>query len=139
MHAAANRSSDRPLFAASILIILGRLGLAIAICYGLLSIAFQYPLKPIRVSVALSLSLGFLLAAACLLRAYVWLVDIVVQCIALGALLLGVVVVRLYFHRTPHFVTSYEISALGMCLLGFGLSVLWLRRRRRKSWLGGIF
>ncbi len=133
MHAATNRSSDRPLFAASALIILGRLGLAIAICYGLLSSVFQYPLEPIRLLLGFSISAAFLLAAARILRAYLWLADIVVQCIAFGALVLGAVVVRLYFGRTPHFVTLYEVSTLGMCLLGFGLGVFWLRSRRRKS------
>lgn len=127
------RPSDRSIFIASALIILGRIGLIAAVCQGLCVFFFDIPWDPVRLWLVFSISLVLLIVGARLVRAYLWLIDTFVQSIAFGTLILAAVIARHYFGRAPFFLTAYEISILALCLMGFGASVFWLRRRGYRS------
>jgi hypothetical protein len=123
--------SEKKKFLASILIIIGRLCLIASVSLLLFAVAIGYQIQPLRIATGILGAIFVLLIAGNLVESYSWIVPIIVQSFAFGFLVLGVLMVRLYFSRDPHVTASHEQLALAVSLAGFISSVLWLRNKRR--------
>jgi hypothetical protein len=131
-HARQNRPSDTRLLAGAVFVIVGRLVLVIASGFGLTYVTFQSGLNPLRILLGFAIAVLILVVAAYLVREFRWSVEMPVFGLAGGTLILGAALIWLYLHREPHYLTLYEASILAICFCGFGLSLFWLRRGRRK-------
>jgi len=126
------RSSDKKLFLISALVIIGRTILVVVASYLPFVVFFDYSMPVERLAIAFAISAAILLCAARLSNGYLWLLDVLVQCMAVATVVLVAAIVRVCVGRTPYSVTSSEAITVVVSLLGFGLSVSWLRRKRPK-------
>lgn len=125
--------SEKKIFLASAFIIVGRMGLFTSACLILVALALSYPIQSIGLFIAIPLSLLLFLVAGCLLGVYSWIIDILVQSIAFAFLVLDAVIVRFYLGRDPHSILSHEIVVAAASIVGFVLSIYWLRHRKRRG------
>lgn len=123
--------SDKKSLLAAALIIIGRIGLFVAIPLILFALVFGYPIEPLRVGLGIITAYLLLLVAGYLIEAYLWIIDILVQSIAIGFLILGATIIRLYFASSPHSVSPDKVVVLMVSIVVFILSVFWLQRKKR--------
>jgi hypothetical protein len=126
-----SRRIENRLFWASALIIVGRLGLFIPVCLSIFALVLGYPIKTEVLALTVPISIVFLLIAGHLIEAYLWLVSIIVQSIALGFLLVDVHILRFYIVRDPYFLLPQEFLLFASCAAGFSVCFFWLLRKRR--------
>lgn len=123
--------SDKKSLLAAALIIIGRIGLFVAIPLILFALVFGYPIEPLRVGLGIITAYLLLLVAGYLIEAYLWIIDILFQSIAIGFLILGATIIRLYFASSPHSVSPDKVVVLLVSIVIFILSVFWLQRKKR--------
>lgn len=101
--------SDKKSLLAAALIIIGRIGLFVAIPLILFALVFGYPIEPLRVGLGIITAYLLLLVAGYHIEAYLWIIDILFQSIAIGFLILGATIIRLYFASSPHSVPRIKL------------------------------
>lgn len=122
------RSSDRRLFAASALILVGRIGLLVVVVHALLGLLLHHQAMPLRGVVMLVVAVLLLAVAAALLRDRDLLPQVGLQVVAAAGLLSGVVLlVRLGFRDWRLLGTRAGI--VGCLLLGIGAGAGYALRR----------
>ena len=120
-------SSDKRRMSAAVLMIFGRLTFAIAAFYLCTYFLFQWPSQIFRIGAGLGVGMCLLLAAAFLLRDFRWLWQMPVIGIAIAGLSIAGAMFKLYYHRQPHSLSSYEFGVAVVSITVFAGSVALLR------------
>lgn len=131
------RSSERRLFAASALILVGRIGLIVVVAHALLGLLLQQQVMPLRGVAMLIVAVLLLVVAAALLRDRSLLPLVGLQTVAAAGLLSGVaLLVRLVFRDWR--LLGTHAGLVGCLLIGIGAGAgyalrryqYWKKRRR---------
>lgn len=124
------KTKDEKLTEVVVLTLIGRTSLPIGLTLLLTRAFFGRPQGLTRPLVATAAGALLLAAAASRLDDAEFLTDELVRGLGLAAGVIAALALRLYFHRTPHALSSRERVAASACAAGFLGAMLWLRRER---------
>ncbi len=116
-----------------VLVILGRMIFLAAVSYGLIYLLWGYPLDVRRIYIGLLTATALLGGAACIIRDFCWLYDVIIWTCATACVVITAVILTLCLERSPHSLSDRELFA-GAAALSFCIpAYLYLKGQNKRK------